>query len=118
MSSRRRSLGHTLVELLIVMSTGSAMLVLAIGMIHQSMTISSRSEKQANHHRAYSRLAMQLRDDIRASVRCRVEGNELELTSPHGKIVFRHEGSEVTRLTRIKDRDQRNRYPTFTTILC
>lgn len=54
----------TLVELLVSMSVGSTLLVLAIGMVHRAMTLETTARGRAATHRTALRLADQFRRDI------------------------------------------------------
>jgi prepilin-type N-terminal cleavage/methylation domain-containing protein len=54
----------TLVELLITMAAGSALMLLAVGLVHQTMHLTSVARGRADEHRAISRLAAQFRHDV------------------------------------------------------
>ena len=57
---RRKTRAFTLVELCVTMSAGSAMMILAISMLHQSMSLATVSRQRADHQRSLDRLAGEL----------------------------------------------------------
>lgn len=58
-----RPRGHTLVELLVTMSVGGALLLLATGVVHRTMRLESSSHQQADVHRTAVRLSHDFRQD-------------------------------------------------------
>ena len=73
----------TLIELTITMSAGSALMIMAIGLLHQSMSLASLARKRADHQRSVSRLSNQFRQDVhRASVFTILSSDSIELTLP------------------------------------
>ena len=56
--------GVSLVELMIVMSLSSTLLFIAVGWIHQSMSLASALRSRTDHHATLLRLSRQLRDDV------------------------------------------------------
>lgn len=56
--------GYTLIELMVVISVSSTLMVLAIGWIHQSMKLGSVMRDRQHHHQSLLRLSRQLRDDV------------------------------------------------------
>jgi type II secretory pathway pseudopilin PulG len=68
---KRRS-AYTLVELTVVMSMGSTLLFVAVGLLHQAMTLASASQAQARQHRELDRLARQFRLDVHRAAECSV----------------------------------------------
>lgn len=61
MNNRR---GFTLVEILIALSASSVLMVLAIGLVHRSMSANSLARKRADHQRTLLRLTDRFRDDV------------------------------------------------------
>jgi prepilin-type N-terminal cleavage/methylation domain-containing protein len=59
--------GFTLVEMLVTMTVSTTLLVLASGMIHQTMTLHSQGRLQGDRQRTALRLARQFRHDIQHS---------------------------------------------------
>ena len=58
-----RPRGHTLVELIVTMSVGSTLLLLATGVVHRTMRFESTSRQRTDVHRTARRLAHDFRRD-------------------------------------------------------
>jgi prepilin-type N-terminal cleavage/methylation domain-containing protein len=56
--------GFTVLEMIVVMSVASVVMVVAVGWIHQSLKLGSIISKRQEHHQSLLRLARQLRDDV------------------------------------------------------
>ena len=72
--------GFTLLELLIVISISSAILVLATVVIHQTMKFSSRLKQHRESHLAMNRLANVLRDEVHRARSMEMQDGVLALT--------------------------------------
>jgi len=96
MSDRK---GFTLTELLITMGAGSALMVLAVGLVHQSMHLTAVARRGADEHRAMSRLASQFRDDVRLADQVVVDtDNQIRISIPQqGEIIYRAEAETCIR---------------------
>ena len=55
---------HTLVELIVSMTVGSALMVLTVGLLHQSLSLASTARARANQYRAFDRLTQDFRRDV------------------------------------------------------
>jgi prepilin-type N-terminal cleavage/methylation domain-containing protein len=110
MNQRR---GFTLVEVLVTMSVGSTLMVLAIGLVHQTLTLSTVARQRDDHLRSLNRLARQFRDDVHHSTACTVTTpDQLQLEMPDESVVtFRAESNRVTRMQPTSD--GRTRKATF-----
>lgn len=84
----KRRIGHTLIELCVTMSIGSSLMVVAIGLVHQSLTLASAARGRAAAHRVIDRLAHDMRRDVHVS-------NEAEAISPQQIDVSWEDGSVV-----------------------
>ena len=95
----------TLVELTVTMSAGSAMMILAIGLLHQSMSLATVARQRADHQRASDRLAGEFRRDVHRAVRCTVDGQDtIELIMPDNDVVtYKAEDNHVTRQQPLDD---------------
>lgn len=83
-----RRTAFTLVELCVTMSAGSAMMVLAIGMLHQSMSLASVSRQRADHQRSLDRLAGEFRRDVHRAVQLSADAQDtIKLIMPDDNIV-------------------------------
>ncbi len=71
-----RCRGYTLIELLVVISITGVLMVLIGEWIHLTMKFSSSLRQRQQHHQNLSRLAKDLRDDVRQS-----EAIELQLSN-------------------------------------
>jgi prepilin-type N-terminal cleavage/methylation domain-containing protein len=81
--------GFTLMELLIVMSIASVLLLVTIGWIHQSMKYASVIKQRQRNHINLTRLAWALRDDVReCQFMSMADENRLVLTSGETQISY------------------------------
>ena len=56
--------GHSLIELMMVISVAAVIMVVNVGWIHQSMKFASSMRQRQRHHQNLTRLAWALRDDV------------------------------------------------------
>jgi prepilin-type N-terminal cleavage/methylation domain-containing protein len=91
--------GFTLVELLVTMILGSTLMVLAVGLVHQTLSLSSASRQRDDHMRSLNRLARQFRFDVHRATTCTVTTpDRMQLEMPDDSVVtFRAEANRVTR---------------------
>ncbi len=68
--------GFTLVELLVVMSAGGTLAVLAIGIVHRTMTVYSAASEHEATHRTAARLSHRFRRDVHAAARVTLSDEE------------------------------------------
>lgn len=82
--------GFTLTELLITMTAGGTLAILAVGMVHQTMHLTSATRREADEHRSVSRLANQFRQDVRMADQVLIESaSSMRLTIPqHGEVTY------------------------------
>lgn len=66
----------TLVELSITMTAGSALMILAVGLLHQSMALAARARDRADHQRTLDRLGREFRGDVHRADNCTVTAND------------------------------------------
>ena len=78
----KRKSGFTLAELIIVISAGSSIMLVAIGVVHRVMTIHSTATRHANMQNTAERLARQLRWDLHRAESAELTGDTLDLTIP------------------------------------
>ncbi len=79
--------GYTLIELVVVISMTSVLLVVIVGWLHQSLKFGSAMRQRQQNHRNLTELAWQLRDDVRQSKSIAIEdGTRLVIESPTGNI--------------------------------
>lgn len=102
MNNRR---AFTLIELTVTMSAGSVMMILAIGMLHQSMSLATIARQRADHQRSLDRLAGEFRRDVHRAVRINVDTqDEIELILSDQKVVtYTAQGNQVTRQQPLAD---------------
>lgn len=62
MTTKQR--GFTLTELMVTMSLGSGLMMLAVGLVHQTMRLTSEARWRAAEHRTIWRLVDQFRRDV------------------------------------------------------
>lgn len=94
----------TLIELSVSMTAGSALLIMAIGLLHQSMSLASTARERSDHQRTLNRLAQEFRRDVHRAAQCTTTSTDrMQLRMP--------DASEITyvvsdnRVTRRQPRD-------------
>lgn len=89
----------TLVELIIALSASSVLMVLAIGLVHRSMSASSLAKGRADDQQTLVRLSNQFRKDVHASSAAELsDSNQLRLQRPQGhSIDYAIDGSRCQR---------------------
>lgn len=100
---RRGPRGVSLFELLAAMTAASAVMAVAIGVVHRSFTAESRSRTGLADERTALRLARQLRADVHsghiAACGDAAAGNPLlSITGPVGSVVYRQEDRRLVRI--------------------
>jgi prepilin-type N-terminal cleavage/methylation domain-containing protein len=90
---------YSLVELMVTMSIGSSLMLLAVGLVHQSFTLSSTAKSRIDHQRATDRLSHDFRQDVhRASEAIIDQPEQVELVRSDGvRIRYVADGSRVQR---------------------
>jgi hypothetical protein len=79
---------HTLVELCVTMSVGSALLVLSTGLLHQALSLASTGRSRANQQRAINRLSHDFRHDVHLAA-------DVSIVDPQGVDFTRDDGALV-----------------------
>jgi hypothetical protein len=94
----------TLTELLVTMSAGSALMMLAIGTLHQSMSLASAARQRSDHQRTLDRLARAFRHDVHRADQCSVGSPEhVEFSMPDDSAVtYDVSANRVTRQQRLQ----------------
>lgn len=100
---RNNPMGFTLVELLVVISVGSGLMLLAIGVVQQSMTFAQLGYHRADQDRTMVRLDRQFRQDVH-----RCEGFELQADNQlqmsldaETEVVYTIESSRIERRLKV-----------------
>ena len=103
----------TLIELTVTMSAGSAMMIMAIGMLHQSMSLATSARERADHQRTLDRLASEFRFDVHRAAKYKIDAEgKVELAMPdEGFVSYQANENHVTRVQPLAD--GRNRRETF-----
>lgn len=103
--SRHQRAAFTLVELSITMAAGGTLMMLAIGLVHQTMSLSATDRQHCDHQRATDRLAAQFRSDVNQAQSCTVEsGQNIELILPgDDRIQYEADGNQLIRLQPLGD---------------
>ena len=86
--SRRRQ-GSNLIEVMVVITLSSTLMIIAVGWIHQSMKLGSVIRERQRHHQSLMRLSRQLRDDVRS-------GESMTVTN-ETELVIRQDESRTSR---------------------
>ncbi|TWU38919.1 hypothetical protein Q31b_39970 [Novipirellula aureliae] len=110
MTQKRKA--YTLIEVITSMSLGMSLMGLAIGLVHQSMTIKSISDQRARHDRNSQRLLDEFRKDVHAAVSCVMIEDGIEISLPAGKrIEYVSQDDRITRMEPLtEDRIRREAY--------
>lgn len=96
MNCKRPCRGFTLLELLVSISVGAVLMVVTVGWIHQSLKFSSLMKQRQRQHANLTRLAWQLRDDVRDSQSLSMAGeNQLVLTANRMEITYTLAGNSM-----------------------
>ncbi len=89
MNHMKQRRGYTLYQLLIVMSVGATLLVLNVAWIHESFNFASVMNQRQKNHSNLTRLAWELRDDVRAS-------HSLSMDGEDGLVLSRDDGQQTS----------------------
>lgn len=81
--------GSTLVELVLSMSAGSAVMLLAISLVHQTMTLTEQSRHRSDNNRTLDQLAQHFRRDVHLAA-------EINVISSDTLTMKNSDGSQVT----------------------
>ena len=108
-----RHRGSTLVEVMLSMGAGSAVMLLGISLVHQAMTLNSKSTKGADRTRTLDRLAHHFRQDSHTANEIQpVSDNSMTLKNSDGSTVtYVADGSSVVRERKLaRGGDERERF--------
>ena len=81
--------GSTLVELVLSMSAGSAVMLLAISLLHQTMTLAEKSRHRSDNNRTLDQLAQHFRRDVHTAA-------EIDDVAKDTLTIKYPDGSQVT----------------------
>ncbi len=89
----------SLVEMLMTMTMGSSLMLLAIGLVHQSMSMSKLAKIRGEHAGSLDRLAQHFRGDVHAAAEVvSVSSDLISLKlADESTVTYKVEGSNVTR---------------------
>lgn len=108
-----RQRGSTLVEVVLSMGAGSAVMLLGISLVHQSLTLSEKSRSRTDRSRTLDQLAYHFRSDLHSAdeVQSQTVGS-MKIQSQDGSIViYKVEGNVVVRERRgAASGDERERF--------
>jgi prepilin-type N-terminal cleavage/methylation domain-containing protein len=95
----KRRRGFTLSEMLVTLTTGSSLMLLAIGLVHQSFSLSKLAKTRSEHERSIARMALQFRSDAHSAVELTaVSADSVVLKMPdHSAVSYRCDAANVTR---------------------
>lgn len=97
--------GFTLSELVVAMSAGSALMIVAVGLLHQSLSLSSVARQRNDYLRTSRQLARQFRTDVHLATEATVsQQGSLELKNSDQSVVsFQADSNRVIRVQSQKD---------------
>ncbi|QDS86864.1 hypothetical protein EC9_10390 [Rosistilla ulvae] len=93
--------GFTLIELIMAMSIGSVLMLLAIGVVHQALTFSKLGQGRADQDRTLVRLDRQFRNDVHRSRGFELTDRQtVELTiDDNRRVVYAIDENQIQRHT-------------------
>jgi type II secretory pathway component PulJ len=91
--------GSTLVEIVICMSISTSLMLTAVGLVHQTLTVSSRTSERADLARSLARLSTQFRADAHRATEAKTDSEtEMRLTQPDGsEVIYRFADHRIAR---------------------
>lgn len=91
--------GFTLIELMMTITVGSTLLILAVGLVHQAMSFGSQSRDQADQARSRNRLATAFRQDVQQAKSCQIDSDQqLNLSMADGsQVTYLATANQVSR---------------------
>ncbi len=97
--------GFTLVESLVAMTVGSSLMLLGIGLLHQSLNLSKRVALHGRHELATTRLVSQFRSDVHATLAvATVAENSIEFVlEQQQRLTYSVNGHRVERRITLPD---------------
>ena len=100
MIRKRSRRAYTLIELSVVVSVSSALMVVAAGWIHQSMKFGAIVRSRQNTHHILLRLVSQLRDDVQRGKSMVMQGNNelVILASDSVKTTYTISPERITKI--------------------
>ena len=100
--------GFSLIEMLLTMTVGSALMVLAMTLLQQAMTLSSQTRRQCDSDRATHRLCEQFRRDAHtASAVTTNTSEETVFAIDSDSVIYRVLDGTVTRTRSIQQENER-----------
>jgi hypothetical protein len=101
----RNRRAHTLIELCVTMSVGSALMVTTVGLLHQSLSLASMARGRADAQRTVDRLANDFRHDVHLAAGITgSDAKQIELTRDDGAVIrYRADARRIQRLERSGD---------------
>lgn len=100
--------GFSLLETMVAVSASFILILMAIGLIHQSFRLSSIAKSRNESLAVQTRLARQFRDDVHQSTEAEIdpEGSLHLKTEPNGLITYRFETTPNCAVIRVSDSSQ------------
>ena len=101
----KRSSAFTLIEMMLTMTMGSALMILSIGLVHQALSLSKLGKVRGDHDLTVNRLARQFRSDIHSAASLKAASTEsLELSMADGtSITYAVTAANVRRVQTMKE---------------
>ena len=102
--------GSTLVELVLSMSAGSAIMLLAISLVHQTMTLTEKSRHRSDNNRTLDQLAHHFRRDVHLAAEIDVVANDtLSIKSTDGsQVTYKTQNQIVVRERKYASQEKEN----------
>lgn len=110
----RRNKGSMLIELITIVSATSAMLIVTIGLIHQSLRWSKEFQHRNTVLRTNSSLARSFRHDTHLSTSVTVQDMSVRMTTPTSTIRYQWSDGELSRIIEGTDSNGSKEQPSET----
>lgn len=113
MSRRKNRTGFTVLGLLVVMSVGSLLLMVAITWIGETMKFASRTSNHRVQHRQLTHLGRNLRNDVHLCQAMTMDGDQRLVLQGAGdeRTVYAISGATIEMEKRMGSQVSRERYP-------
>lgn len=89
--------GSSLIEIIVLLSVSSTLLLIAVGWIHQSMRLATVLRDHERHHQSLMRLSRQFRDDAHAARTITGDGSEVAFAMDEMTVRYEVESNVVRR---------------------
>lgn len=104
----RHRCAFTLIEMVLTLTASSTLMVLAVSLISQSMSIARTAEERVDQVRTTTRLARQFREDVHAAISIEDSADDLLVfrSTDQSRVTYRIASHQIVRESQPVERDQ------------